>query len=142
MLKDPGQKRDRISADNPIPEFKQMLDRNRDPDGLKDAAAQFGAVIEKHVQESVGAAAYGRVMEELGVLRQELEELEEAGMWNEWLRDFKEKLFGEKLGGNRKELWWEIRTRRYGLVVKSRKNEESKVDEEEARKFLREEKRA
>lgn len=49
-------------------------------------------------------------------MRRELIDLEEVGMWNEWVRELRKKVLGGDLGGDRKELWREVGRNRVGLV--------------------------
>ena len=74
-------------------------------------------------------------MEELKVLRDEMIDLEEPAIYNDFIKDLKQKLLTEKLGGDRREMWWEIRKAKLGLIEKS-VSEQSNVFEEEAKLFL------
>ena len=74
-------------------------------------------------------------MEELKVLRDEMVDLEEPAIYNDFIKDLKQKLLTEKLGGDRREMWWEIRKTKLGLIEKSA-SEQSNVFEEEAKLFL------
>ena len=108
-----------------------MLDTTEDPNGIHQAAAQLAAIIEKHITESFGDSAYARVLEEMRVLRSEMIDMEEPGIWNDWIKELKTKIVGGTLGEGRAELWWMIRKDRLGLIVKG-ESEVSKVGEEEA----------
>lgn len=70
-------------------------------------------------------------------MRGELIELEEVGIWNEWVKNLRGKVLEGKLGGDRKELWREVGRNRVGLV-ESKEVEigggSAGVGEEEARK--------
>jgi len=61
--------------------------------------------------------------------------LEEPTLYNDVLRELKQKLFAEQLGENRRELWWSIRKRKLGLISKD-EEERSSVDAGEAEEFL------
>jgi len=130
-------KRTKISPDNAIPEFRQLLDQADDEASIKDAAAQFSTILEEQVRSSFGDANYARVVEGLGVMRQEMVELEDPDVYNSALRNLKGKILKEELGGNRKELWWRIRVGKIGLIDKGTSNV-SEVSREEADAFLRE----
>ncbi|MCJ1314220.1 ATP-dependent DNA helicase II subunit 2 [Agyrium rufum] len=123
-----------ISPDNAIPTFRQALDRAESVEAIHDAAAQLGRIIEARIRDSFGDQKYARAIEEMGVLRQEMIEMEEPGQWNGFLRGLKGKVLGEDLGGERREVWWGIRRARLGLVT-GREAPQSKVTEEEAREF-------
>ncbi|KAI9736792.1 MAG: ATP-dependent DNA helicase II subunit 2 [Cirrosporium novae-zelandiae] len=125
-----------ISPTNPIPEFKQLLQRNDDLSIVREASKNFQHIIEDQVSNSFGDANYARAIEEMGVLRDELTQYEEPETWNGWIRQFKQKLLKGDFGGDRRELWWEIRKARLGLIDK-KALEISEVVEEEATEFLR-----
>jgi len=95
----------------------------------------MGAIIESHITHSFGDSGYGRAIEEMRVMREELVELEEPGLWNAFVRGLKGKLLGGELGGERREVWWEVRRDGLGLVD-SKVSALSEVGEEEAREFL------
>jgi ATP-dependent DNA helicase 2 subunit 2 len=78
---------------------------------------------------------YSRVLEEMRVLREEMSDVEEPGVWNKWLRGLKEKIFAGELGGGREELWWKVRKEGLGLVSKG-ESSVSDVTDEEAKQFL------
>ena len=128
-------KKVKITPENPIPEFKQALDIADGVGGIRDAAQQLAAIIETQIKDSFSDIAYPRAVEELGVLREELMDLEEPGIYNDLIRQLKKKLLAEELGGDRREMWWEVRKNRLGLIEK-KSSEVSRVDEEEAKAFL------
>ena len=64
-------------------------------------------------------------------MREEMEELEEPEIWNDFVREVKKELLGGQLGGNRKEMWWLVRGKKIGLIDK-RCSTLSDVGEEEA----------
>ncbi|KAK3078793.1 hypothetical protein LTS18_006604, partial [Coniosporium uncinatum] len=130
-----GEKRVRISADNAVPEFKQMLANADAIPVIADAMKQMSTIVRDHIRHSVGDSGYGRAVEGIRVMREEMVELEEPGQYNEFLRDLKEKLLGGELGGDRGEMWWQIRANRLGLIDK-RLSHVSDVAEEDAKKFL------
>lgn len=68
-------------------------------------------------------------------MRQEMIEMEEPEIWNDFIRGLKGKLLGEDLGGDRREMWWEIRRHKLGLIER-KASEPSTVNEEEAKAFL------
>ena len=59
-------------------------------------------------------------------------EMEEPGLYNDFVRKLKDKLLGEQLGGERREMWWRIRVNRLGLIDK-KLCPVSDVDEQDAR---------
>lgn len=129
------EKRVKISIQNPIPEFKQMLDTTEDPNGIQDAANQLSAIIEMRIKDSFGDDAYGQALEELRVLREELIDMEEPGIYNDFMTSLKKKLLGDSLGGDRREMWWQLRKNQLGLI-ETKQHPMSKVTSEEAKQFL------
>ncbi|KAF2834504.1 putative Ku family DNA helicase [Patellaria atrata CBS 101060] len=128
-------KRSKISPENAIPEFKQYLASTTSSSDLKDAAKQMSKIIQDYIRHSVGDSGYGRAIEALSVLRNEMVDSEEPVVYNDVLRQLKEKVLGGELGGNRKDVWWKIRANRLGLVDK-KQWKFSDVSEEEAKEFL------
>lgn len=66
------------------------------------------------------------------MMRQELTEMEEPGIYNAFIKALKAKLLKGDLGGDRREMWDEIRKNRLGLVEK-KVSEISTVGEDEAK---------
>lgn len=112
-----------------------MLARAEDIDDIRDAVNQMTSIVEKQIEDSFGESNYARAVEELGVMKTELTELEEPVLYNDVLRGLKEKIFGQELGGDRREMWWAIRKNRMGLIDK-RISTVSDVSEEEAKAFM------
>ncbi|GLI73754.1 ATP-dependent DNA helicase yku80 [Penicillium ochrochloron] len=125
-------KRTKISAENAIPEFKQMLSRADSIEIIHDAVKQMTSIIETQIKHSLGDANYDRVVEGLGTMREELVDYEEPTLYNDYLGALKRKILGEELGGDRNELWWLIRKSKLGLIDQAT-SEVSKVTENEAK---------
>jgi ATP-dependent DNA helicase 2 subunit 2 len=96
----------------------------------------MGAEIRGLVRNSVGDSAYGRALEALRVMRDEITELEEPEMYNNFIRELKSELLGDQLGGDRREMWWRIKGNKYGLVDQ-KKSLVSDVTETEASDFYK-----
>lgn len=125
-----------LSAQNPIPEFKQALDNAASPSAIKQLAHQFATIIEHRIRDSFSDVQYPRAIEELSVLRTEMMEMEEPDVWNGIVRDLKGKILEGQLGGERREMWVAmVKSRGLGLLEK-RVSHTSSVGEEEARLFL------
>jgi ATP-dependent DNA helicase 2 subunit 2 len=124
------EKRTKISANNAIPEFKQALANAESIDVIKDAVTQMETIIENQVRTSFADANYDRVVEELGVLREELIAYEEPALYNDFLRRLKDEILKEELGGDRRELWWLIRRSKIGLIDKSASDSVEVSDQE------------
>jgi ATP-dependent DNA helicase 2 subunit 2 len=127
-------KRVKIDASNLVPSFKNALAASDDIDAIKDAADSMATEIRSLIKSSVGDSGYGRALEALRVMRDELTELEEPEIWNTFIRSLKSDLLEGKLNGNRKDMWWKIRGSRYGLVDRKR-SFVSEITEEEASAF-------
>ncbi|KAI4217892.1 MAG: hypothetical protein LQ349_008968 [Xanthoria aureola] len=126
------QKKARVSAQNAIPDFKRLLDSAESIDALRDAAQQLGKIIEGRIKDSFGNIAYARALDEIRTLREEMTEMEEPALFNDFARQLKRKLLAEELGGNRKDFWWEFRKSKLGLVDK-KATETSDATEEDAK---------
>ncbi|KAF2635688.1 SPOC domain-like protein [Massarina eburnea CBS 473.64] len=129
-------KRVKIDATNLIPSFKRAINATDDLDAIQEAADAMAAAIRKLVKNSVGDSAYGRALEAMRVMRDEMTEMEEPEMWNSFVRVLKKELLGGELGGDRREMWWKVRGSRYGLVDR-KKCFASGVTEDEAREFYK-----
>ncbi|OOF94618.1 hypothetical protein ASPCADRAFT_148392 [Aspergillus carbonarius ITEM 5010] len=129
------EKRTKISPKNAIPEFKQTLSQAENIETVKEAVQQMSTIIQDQVKHSLGDANYDRVTEGLGVMREELISYEEPAVYNDFLKQLKNKLLKEELGGDRRELWWLIRKNKLGLIDQHQ-SEHSEVTEEEAKEFM------
>ncbi|RAH42091.1 ATP-dependent DNA helicase 2 subunit KU80 [Aspergillus brunneoviolaceus CBS 621.78] len=129
------EKRSKISPNNAIPEFKQAVAQAENIETIREAVRQMSAILEDQIRHSLGDANYDRVTEGLGTMREELLAYEEPALYNEFLRQLKEKVLRERLGGDRRELWWLIRRSRLGLIDRLQ-SDQSEVTEEEAKAFM------
>jgi ATP-dependent DNA helicase 2 subunit 2 len=126
----------KVDPSNLVPSFKQGIAASDDMSAIKDACADMAREIRVLIKGSVGDSGYGRALEALRVMREELVELEEPEIWNAFVRELKEELLEGRLGGNRRDMWWKVRGSRLGLIDK-RMAGMSDVGEEEAVEFLR-----
>ncbi|GME25173.1 Ku70/Ku80 arm [Neofusicoccum parvum] len=129
------EKRVKISAENAVPEFKQALNMTDNVEDIKGIAKQLSGIIQDYIRHSMGDNGYQRAVEAIRVMKEEMLELEEPGVFNDFLKDLKKKIFAEELGGDRKEMWYRIRVNKLGLIDK-RATSLSDVTEEESKKFL------
>ncbi|KAL8667207.1 MAG: hypothetical protein Q9202_000780 [Teloschistes flavicans] len=129
-----GKKTIKISSQNAIPDFRRALDNAESIEGIPSAARQLAHIIEARIKDSFGDIAYARAIEEITALREEMSELEEPEIYNNFARDLKRKLLSEELGGNRKDFWWEFRKSKLGLID-SKISENSGVTEEDVKLF-------
>lgn len=63
-------------------------------------------------------------------MREELTALEEPRIYNKFIKELKEKLLKGELGGDRREMWWEIRRHQLGLVTRKMSGLSDVTDEE------------
>ncbi|RAL10388.1 ATP-dependent DNA helicase 2 subunit KU80 [Aspergillus homomorphus CBS 101889] len=129
------EKRTKISPNNAIPEFKQTLAQAENIETITEVVKQMSAIIEDQIRHSLGDANYDRVKEGLGTMRDELISYEEPALYNDFLRQLKDKILNEQLGGDRRELWWLIRRSKLGLIDQQQ-SDQSDVTEEEAKAFM------
>lgn len=126
------EKRAKISTSNAIPEFKQTLSHAENVETIGDAVRQMATIIEDQIRNSLGDANYDRIVESLGVMRDELISYEEPTLYNDFLKQLKEKVLKEELGGDRRELWWLLRRNKLGLIDRQQ-SDRSGVTEDEAK---------
>ncbi|TID23988.1 ATP-dependent DNA helicase II subunit 2 [Venturia nashicola] len=128
------EKRSRISADNAIPEFKQILSTTEDMSQIRDAVNQMSAIVQTYIRHSVGSGAYARAVEAIRIIKEEMVEFELPSYFNDFIRELKKKIVGGELGGDRSEMWYNIRVNKLGLID-NKLSELSDVTPEEARTF-------
>jgi len=131
LLNQPGNKRQKISAENAIPEFKQKVKLADNEAEIKDAIKQMGAIVREMVTNSFGDTAYDRAIEHIGVMREIAVDYECPGLFNSFMTDFKARLLSGEFNGNRRELWWQVKCIKLGLID-SNASEHSGVTPEEA----------
>ncbi|KAF2628222.1 ATP-dependent DNA helicase-like protein II [Macroventuria anomochaeta] len=126
----------KIDPANLVPSFKQALAVTDDLAAIQSAADAMAKEIRNLVKNSVGESAYGRALEAVRVMRDELTELEEPEMYNNFVREFKKELLEDALNGDRREMWWRVRGSKYGLIDQKR-SLVSDVTEKEADDFYK-----
>lgn len=109
-----------------------MLSHAEDVNTVNDAVKQMTVIVEDQVKNSLGDANYDRIVECLGVMRDELISYEEPVLYNHLLKQLKDKLLKEEFGGDRRELWWLIRRSKIGLIDRNQ-SDQSEVTEDEAK---------
>lgn len=131
LLKRPENKRARINPEKAIPEFKQKVEIADNQTDIEDAMKQMGAIIRGIVTKSFGDQDYERAIEHIGVMKEIAIDYEYPDMFNSFMVDFKSRLLSGEFDGNRRELWWKIKSVKLGLID-SDTSEPSKVTPEEA----------
>jgi ATP-dependent DNA helicase 2 subunit 2 len=107
-----------------------MLEMAEDISLIEEAAKQMGTIIRSLITHSLGDSGYGRATANLATMREELINMEEPGLYNDFVKDLKKRLLGGQLGGDRRDMMWEIRKAKLGLIDK-KASEVSDVTEEE-----------
>ena len=125
----------KIDPANAVPEFKQMLDLAEDERIIPDAMKQMTAIVEDQIMNSFGDSKYNQALEGISTMRLAMVEMEEPKQYNDMLRDLKKKLLAGDLNGDRKEMWYLIRSKRVGLIDK-RLSPVSDITQEQAVEFI------
>jgi ATP-dependent DNA helicase 2 subunit 2 len=125
-----------ISPQNAVPEFKRVLERAAEvspPDAtlIRDASRQMGDIIKDLIRTSFGGGKDDRALEHLGVMRDELRDVDLPEVYNSFVRDLKIRMLAGELDGDRRELWWKVRSAKLGLIDEGQSGE-SKVTVDEA----------
>jgi ATP-dependent DNA helicase 2 subunit 2 len=119
-----------------VPDFKRALNTADEIDQIEEASKQMGTIVRTLVTDSFGDGKYAQATECLGVMRDELINMEEPGMYNTFARDLKKSLLSGALGGDRRDFWFKIRWSRLGLIDQTQ-SEVSNVTHEEAEEVRR-----
>ncbi|CAK3960688.1 ATP-dependent DNA helicase II subunit 2 [Lecanosticta acicola] len=135
LAQDPQRKGKQIDPKNAIPEFKQILENAEKIEEIHDACKQLKFIIFDWINHSVGDSKYQQALEAIGVMRGEMLELEEAATFNEFMKELKKKILGGELGGDRKEMWYRVRTSRLRPIVKG-ECQGAEMTEEEGKQFM------
>jgi ATP-dependent DNA helicase 2 subunit 2 len=95
-----------------------MLETAEDISIIEEAAKQMSTIIRSLIAHSLGDSGYGRAIANLATMREELINMEEPGLYNDFVKDLKKRLLGGELGGDRRDMMWEIRKAKLGLIDK------------------------
>ncbi|KAK9435975.1 ATP-dependent DNA helicase II subunit 2 [Metarhizium brunneum] len=125
-----------VSEENPVPDFKRALGTADEMDQIEDAAKQMGNIVRSLITDSFGDSKYAQATECLGVMREELINMDEPEMYDTFARDLKKALLSGALGGDRRDFWFKVRWSRLGLIDQDQ-SEVSKVTHEEAEEFYK-----
>lgn len=135
LAQDSGRTRSKIDPKNAVAEFKQYLASADKIEDLHDACKQMNFIIFDWIRNSMGDLNYGRAVEAIRVMREEMNGLEEPAPFNDFFRELKKKVLGGELGGDRKEMWYRIRINKLTLIGKG-ECAGSEITEEESRQFM------
>lgn len=120
-----------VTPENAVPDFKRAMAASTEISDIQDAAKQMGEIIESLVTDSFGDSKYAQAVECMGVMREELINMEEPGMYDSFVQALKKSLLSGSLGGDRRDFWFKVRWSRLGLIEPSQ-SDVSKVTAEEA----------
>lgn len=99
---------------------------------IKDTCSQMATLIKEAITTSFADMLYNKAVDMMRVMREELVELDEPEVYNEFVRDLKKEMLAGNLGGNRADMWREVRNSTLGLLTSS-ESERSEVTEEMAK---------
>ncbi|KAK5726868.1 ATP-dependent DNA helicase yku80 [Elasticomyces elasticus] len=133
LAQDPSRKTKRIDPNNAIAEFKQRIANSEERDALKHACKQLKDIVYDWIKHSVGKVNYAKSVEAIRVMREEMNEIDLPGYYNEIMWELRTKLLAGELGENRGEMWYQIRVNKLGLLKAS--EAEGGVSDEEANKW-------
>ncbi|KUJ20967.1 SPOC domain-like protein [Mollisia scopiformis] len=126
-------KPNKISKENAIPDFRQMLAAADKDETISDAVKGMSEVI-KDLLQVTGDANDQRCQENIKVVREEMIDYEFPEFYNNFIRDLKKRVFKKEFG-NKREFWQTIRLAKLGLID-STIISTSDVSPEEATEFL------
>lgn len=120
-----------VSAENAVPDFKRAMATADEIPDIQAAAKQMGEIVQSFVTDSFGDSKYAQAVECIGVMREELINMEEPEMYNNFVRELKKGLLSGALGGDRRDFWFKVRWSRLGLIEQSQ-SDVSEVTADEA----------
>jgi len=125
-----------ISPENAVPDFKHALETADSEESLEGASKQMGAIIRSLITDSFGDSKYNRAIECCGVMREELINMDEPNLFNNFVIDLKKQLLSGALGGDRRDFWFKLRWAQLGLIDSSQ-SESSDLTTDAANEFYK-----
>lgn len=135
LAQDQSRQKKRIDPKNAIPEFKQILANTEDIEDVREACAQLKRILFDWIRYSTGDSGYGRAIEAIRVMREDVLGMDEPAVFNDMLGELKGMLLRGELGGERREMWWRVRQNRLRPIT-SAETETSEIGEGEARDMM------
>ncbi|KAJ2895810.1 hypothetical protein MKZ38_006164 [Zalerion maritima] len=108
-----------VDPENSIPTFKQALRHTTSPEQVSSLVSSLGNITRELITDSLGDVNYDRAAENMRVMRDEMIAFEEPGLYNAFVKDLKKKVLSGELGGDRREMWWQIRGEKLGLITEA-----------------------
>ncbi|KAF3929000.1 hypothetical protein ABW19_dt0208141 [Dactylella cylindrospora] len=118
-----------INKDNPVPEFRQMVNAVEESTEVYPLIQQMSDIIKDIIQHSVADLQYGQAIECMKALREECIDLELFELYDSFIKDLK-----TFLEVDRRDFWSRVRKERLGLVLPS-EDSRSRVTLEESNRF-------
>lgn len=112
-----------------------MLASSTEDAKIIDAAKQMGKIIRTQISESTGESGTEQAFANMRVFRSEMIDYEEPKLYNDFLKDLKEKIVKQQLVDGERDFWYHFKTARLGLIDQTALDI-SEVTEEEANEFL------
>ncbi|TKA65641.1 hypothetical protein B0A55_10280 [Friedmanniomyces simplex] len=119
LAQDPKRKHKRIDPKNAIAEFRQLIEKADEDAAVQDACKQLKDIFFDWIRHSVGNSGYGRALEAIRVMRDEMAEMESPAIYNEIMQDLRSKLLAGELGEGRSEMRYLIVVKKLGLIKAS-----------------------
>ncbi|TKA34973.1 hypothetical protein B0A54_13673 [Friedmanniomyces endolithicus] len=119
LAQDPKRKHKRIDPKNAIAEFRQLIIQAEEDSAVRDACTQLKNIVFEWIRHSVGNSGYGRALEAIRVLREEMVDLETPAIYNEIMQELRTKLLAGDLGEGRGEMRYHVVTKKLGLIKAS-----------------------
>jgi ATP-dependent DNA helicase 2 subunit 2 len=117
------ERRRKISKDNAVAEFKQMLAAQvpDDINTVREAAEQMGEITRNLMKQlkdvtTGGERIFERATENMKIMREEMLEYEDPESYNNFIRCLKKDFMNGRFGDNRREMWWDIKKASLGLI--------------------------
>ncbi|QSZ30883.1 hypothetical protein DSL72_000441 [Monilinia vaccinii-corymbosi] len=128
------QKRQKITVDNAIPEFKQALSNTDSTDGAIKATREMGDTVRTLLKRSTGNSTWAQAGEYLRTMRTELIDLIEPNIYNNFIEKFKKQFQNDDFD---RAFWFEVvRKDKLGLIHQG-ELENTEKTEEDARQFYK-----
>ncbi|KAK1089314.1 ATP-dependent DNA helicase yku80 [Friedmanniomyces endolithicus] len=119
LAQDPKRKHKRIDPKNAIPEFRQLIIQAEEDSAVRDACTQLKNIVFDWIRHSVGNSGYGRALEAIRVMREEMVDMETPAIYNEIMQELRTKLLAGDLGEGRGEMRYHVVTKKLGLIKAS-----------------------
>ncbi|KAK0935493.1 ATP-dependent DNA helicase yku80 [Friedmanniomyces endolithicus] len=119
LAQDPKRKHKRIDPKNAIAEFRQLIIQAEEDSAVRDACTQLKNIVFEWIRHSVGNSGYGRALEAIRVMREEMVDLETPAVYNEIMQELRTKLLAGDLGEGRGEMRYHVVTKKLGLIKAS-----------------------